>query len=176
MSTDLLARCCRAALVTVPVLAFAAPSSAQVFGYITDNLDRTVSVIDTTTDTVVATIDVGFPYPFGVACHPDGAGVYVGRTGAANVGTIILIDVATQTVDDSVEVGKYPRGLAVLPDGSRLYVANSTDDTVSRLSTPPPSRSQARSRSMKTWSRTGWWRIRTVRQSTFRTTWDRACP
>lgn len=109
--------------------------SAQVFGYITDNLDRTVSVIDTTSDTVVATIDVGIPYPYGVACHPDGKRVYIGGTGIAFAGTVFLIDVATQTLVDSVAVGREARGLAVLPDGSAVYVANSGDNTVSVVDT-----------------------------------------
>jgi YVTN family beta-propeller protein len=135
MSAYLLARCCRAAFVTVLVLAVAAPSSAQVFGYITDNLDRTVSVIDTTSETVVATIDLGLPYPVGVACHPDGKKVYVGGTGAASAGYVFLIDVATQSLIDTLPVGKQPQGLAVLPDGSKLYVANSGDNTVSVIDT-----------------------------------------
>ncbi|GAG26177.1 unnamed protein product, partial [marine sediment metagenome] len=61
-----IARFCLAIWVTSLMLATAATASAQVFGYITNNLDRTVSVIDTTSDTVVATIDVGIPYPYGV--------------------------------------------------------------------------------------------------------------
>jgi YVTN family beta-propeller protein len=121
--------------VTVLVLAVAAPSSAQVFGYISDNLDRTISVINTRADAVVATIDLGIPYPYGVACHPDGTKVYVSGTGVASAGTIYLIDVATQAWADSVAVGKSPNGLTVLPDGSRVYVANGTDDTVSVIDT-----------------------------------------
>jgi YVTN family beta-propeller protein len=126
---------CLAIWVTSLMLATAATSSAQIFGYITDNMDRTVSVIDTTSDTVVATIDVGIPYPYGVACHPDGKTVYVSGTGVANAGTVFLIDVATQTLADSVAVGATARGLAVLPDGSAVYVANNGDDTVSVIDT-----------------------------------------
>jgi len=117
------------------MLATTATASAQIFGYITDNLDRTVSVIDTTSDTVVATIDTGIPYPFGVACHPDGTEVYIGATGVASAGTVYLIDVAAQGIADSVAVGDWPRGLAALPDGSAVYVANSGDDSVSVIDT-----------------------------------------
>ncbi len=104
--------------MTFLMLATSATSSAQIFGYVTDNMDRTVSVVDTSSDTVVATIDVGVPYPYGVACHPDGTKVYVSGTGVANAGTVFLIDVATQTLVKPVAVGKTARGLAVLPDGS----------------------------------------------------------
>src|SRR5258708_38882773 len=44
--------------------------------YITNQSSSTVSVIDTATDTVIATIPVGFT-PFGVAVSPDGSKVYV---------------------------------------------------------------------------------------------------
>ncbi len=130
-----IARFCLAIWVTSLMLATAATASAQVFGYITNNLDRTVSVIDTTSDTVVATIDVGIPYPYGVACHPDGKTVYIGGTGVAFAGIVFLIDVATQQLVDSVAVGDWARGLAVLPDGSAVYVANGNDDTVSVIDT-----------------------------------------
>jgi len=130
-----IARFCLAIWVTSLMLATTATSSAQVFGYITDNLDRTVSVIDTTSDTVVATIDVGLLYPYGVACHPDGKTVYIGGSGAPFASTVFLIDVATQTLADSVAVGPSAQGLAVLPDGSAVYVANSGDDTVSVIDT-----------------------------------------
>lgn len=130
-----IARFCLATWVASLMLAIAHTSSAQVFGYITNNMDRTVSAIDTTTNTVVATIDTGIPYPFGVACHPNGKTVYISGTGIAFAGTVFLIDVTTQAIADTVAVGEYPIGLAVLPDGSAVYVANSGDDTVSVIDT-----------------------------------------
>jgi YVTN family beta-propeller protein len=84
---------------------------------------------------VVATIELGIPYPYGVACHPDGAKVQVSGTGVASDGTVYLVDVATQTRVDSVAVGKRPSGLAVLRDGSKVFVANSEADTVSVIDT-----------------------------------------
>ena len=42
---------------------------AAPFGYVTNLLDNTVSVIDAATNTVVATIPVGNS-PVGVAVHP----------------------------------------------------------------------------------------------------------
>ncbi len=60
------------------MLAVAAPSSAQVYGYVTDNLDRTVSVIDTATFTVTGTIPLDENVePYGVVAHPDSLTVYL---------------------------------------------------------------------------------------------------
>src|SRR5438128_7697869 len=48
-----------------------ATAQAQTRAYVTNAADSTVSVIDTATNTVVATIPVG-QTPFGVAITPDG--------------------------------------------------------------------------------------------------------
>ena len=87
--------------------------------YITNQNSNTVSVIDTATDTVIATIPVGLS-PFGVAVSPDGSKVYVANTGA---NTLSVIDTATNTVSATVPVGFGPRGVAVKPDRSKVYVA-----------------------------------------------------
>ncbi|RPJ77943.1 MAG: YncE family protein, partial [Alphaproteobacteria bacterium] len=54
------------ALVMLVSIAGAAP-----FAYITNNYDNNISVIDTATDTVKATINVE-NLPFGVAVNPAG--------------------------------------------------------------------------------------------------------
>ena len=48
-----------------------ATAQAQTRAYVTNYVDNTVSVIDTATNTVVATIPVGIQ-PLGVAVTPDG--------------------------------------------------------------------------------------------------------
>src|SRR5262249_6914367 len=56
---------------------FAAASAGAQNAYITNDFGRTVSVIDTATNTVVGSpIPVGL-FPFGVAVTPDGSKVYV---------------------------------------------------------------------------------------------------
>jgi YVTN family beta-propeller protein len=82
--------------------------------------DHTVSVVDTATNAVIATIPVG-DSPFGVAVSPDGSKVYVTNLGSASVS---VIDAATNTVTATIPVGLQPSGVAVTPDGSKLYVAN----------------------------------------------------
>src|SRR6266852_4390768 len=73
--------------------------------YITNQNSSTVSVIDTATDTVIATIPVGLN-PFGVAVSPDGSKVYVTNLSA---GTVSVIDTATNTVSATISnVGSPP--------------------------------------------------------------------
>jgi YVTN family beta-propeller protein len=71
-------------------------------------LPATVSVIDTTTNTMVATVRVG-PLPTGVAITPDGAFAYVAN---ADGNTVSVIDTATNTVVDDVRVGSFPQFIA----------------------------------------------------------------
>ena len=73
--------------------------------------DNTVLVIDTATNTVVATIAVG-QTPFGVAITPDGTRAYVAE---ANSFTVSVIDTATNTVVASIAVGLFPEGVAITP-------------------------------------------------------------
>ncbi len=85
------------------------------------NFSNKVTVIDTTTNKVVTTIDVGLA-PAGIAVTPDGSKVYVANR-AVN-GTVSVIDTATNAVSATVAVGSNPVGVAVKPDGSKVYVAN----------------------------------------------------
>jgi YVTN family beta-propeller protein len=89
--------------------------------YIPNTGSNTVSVIDTATNTVTATIPVGSAPGSGVAVSPDSSKVYV--TNAAS-NTVSVIDTATNTVTATIPVGVSPFGVAVTPDGSKVYVAN----------------------------------------------------
>src|SRR5262249_58363271 len=72
---------------------FAPASAGAQNAYITNSFGRTVSVIDTATNTVVGSpIPVGI-LPGGVAVTPHGSKVYV-----PNVSTHSVIDTATNTV------------------------------------------------------------------------------
>jgi len=105
---------------------------AQPFAYIPAG--DTVSVIDTTTNTITTTIAIsgGFPMPAGVAVSLDGTRVYVADS---NNDTVSVIDAATNTVIATITVGNSPVGVAVNPAGSRVYVGNAMDDTVSVIDT-----------------------------------------
>ena len=110
----------------------ASPAEAAAFAYVVNNVDNTVSVIDTATNTVVGTpISVG-GLPNGVAITPDGTHAYVANAGG---NTVSVIATATNTVVATVTVGNSPSGVAVTPDGTHAYVANAGDNTVSVFAT-----------------------------------------
>jgi YVTN family beta-propeller protein len=67
----------------------------------TINNSGSVSVIDTATNTVPATVSVGSS-PQGVAVNPAGTRVYVANAGSNSVS---VIDTATNTVVATVSVG-----------------------------------------------------------------------
>ena len=90
-----------------------------------------VSVIDTATYAVVATIPVG-QYPAGIAITPNGAFVYVANF---NSNSVSVIDIVTNTVTATVSVGTNPLGVAITPNGAFAYVTNYTSQDVSVIST-----------------------------------------
>jgi YVTN family beta-propeller protein len=102
------------------------PARAQN-AYIANVDSDTVSVIDTATSKVTATITVGSG-PFGVAVTRDGSKVYVASCSSLcriNNGTLSVIDTASNTLIGSpITVGITPTGVAVSPDGSTVYVTN----------------------------------------------------
>jgi YVTN family beta-propeller protein len=74
--------------------------------YVTNHLSHSVSVIDTATNTVVATVPVGMgPVGIGIAQPPPSA--YVTNAGSNSVS---VIDTATKTVTATVTVGVKPEG------------------------------------------------------------------
>src|SRR5215467_14462070 len=83
--------------------------------YVTNYDSGTVSVVDTSTDTVIgAPISVGATV-FGVAGTLDGSKVYVTHE-ISN--TVAVIDTATKTIVATIPVGVGPWGIAVTPDGA----------------------------------------------------------
>ena len=96
----------------------------------------TVSVIDTATNKVTATVNVG-SYLYGIAITPDGRKVYVSKEYVSNDGnnTVSVIDTSTNSVTATVPVGSYPYGVAVNPAGTKVYVVNSVSNTVSVIDT-----------------------------------------
>ena len=105
---------------------------AEPFAYVTNAFGPSVSVIDTATSQVVAT--VAFPAgsaPYSVAISPDLTKVYVTSMDAwSGCGThagVYVIDTATNALGSShIAVGCEPTGIAITPDGRYAYVATSS--------------------------------------------------
>lgn len=109
-------------LLFLPAITSAAP-----FEYISNDAEDTVSVIDTATNSLVATVTVGLG-PEGVAVNPMGTRVYVADLGNEAVS---VIDTATNTLVATVPVGVDPFGVAVNSAGTRVYVTDLFDNSVS---------------------------------------------
>jgi len=106
-------------------------ASASPFAYITNAQSNSVSVIDTATNKVTATIPVG-SNPIGVAINQNGTKVYVGN---ALSNDISVIDTATNNIIATVRVGNSPQGVAVSPNGKKVYVTNRYSNNVSVIDT-----------------------------------------
>ncbi|MGA3020064.1 MAG: beta-propeller fold lactonase family protein [Bryobacteraceae bacterium] len=108
------------------LLAFVGSANAQ-FAYISTS--GGVSVINTVTNTITATVNVGSGAS-GAAVNPTGTYVYVANDSSFD-DTISVLKTATNTVTATVTVGADPIGVAVNPAGTFVYVTNYVGDTVS---------------------------------------------
>ena len=113
-------------IVTWLVLAIGviSPSAADgVFVFVSNQDDATVSVVDTATDTVVATVPVAFA-PAGLAADRTGRSRH-----ASDRGEISVNDVAERRVVRALGIGGSPFGIALGQNGS-LFVSDWRKNTV----------------------------------------------
>jgi YVTN family beta-propeller protein len=121
------------------ILAVLAASSTFAFtalaagpkAYVGNFKDSTVSVIDTGTERVLATVPVAAG-PDGIVISPNGRSVFVS---GASASALSEIDAATDSVAHTIEVGKGPQGLAATGDGRWVLVAVNGDDRVAFVDT-----------------------------------------
>jgi YVTN family beta-propeller protein len=114
------------------LLVFGATAAlAQTRGYVTNGQDNTVSVIDTATRAVIATVPVGSS-PSAVAVTPNGRFAYVANTLGSSVSVISAV---TNTVVATVPVGSFPRAIAITPNGAFVYVTCSSPSNISVINT-----------------------------------------
>jgi YVTN family beta-propeller protein len=111
-----------ATITVTPVQTTLSPA----YAYVPNDAANNVSVINASSNTVVATISVG-AFPIGVTATPDGSKVYISNAGSNNVS---VINTTSNSVMNTIPVGQNPYGLSVNPDGTRLYVANYSADNV----------------------------------------------
>lgn len=89
--------------------------------YITNYTDNTISVIDTSTDNITATITAGGG-PRQVAVMPDASKVYVCNYGGNNVS---VINTSSNTIVATITVNNAQGVIAITPDGKTAYTISS---------------------------------------------------
>jgi YVTN family beta-propeller protein len=104
-------------------------SVAYVTIYNADYTYNAVAFVETASNTVTATVEVGLR-PFAPATSPDGGLLYVPLH---NEGRVEVLDTATATEVDSYEVAENPHWIAISDDGSTGYTANHESGVVSVL-------------------------------------------
>ncbi len=89
--------------------------------YVADNSD--IVVINTTTNTILTTINTAGNYLYGIAITPDGSTVYATAYFSEQ---LYILNTSTNAVSGTVSTGteSFPLGVAVSPDGSKVYVSN----------------------------------------------------
>src|SRR5947208_9647303 len=101
------------------------PEGARAF--VSNERDGTITVINTATDKVVQTIQVG-ARPRGIRLSPDGKLLYVALSYPSNsrVGEdkIAAIDTESGKVVAKYDAGTDPEQFALSLDGTRFYIAN----------------------------------------------------
>lgn len=99
--------------------------------YVSDFNGQAVSVVDTATGTVTASIPAG-GYTQDVAVNTAGTTVYAAT---AFPNTVAVIDTSTNTVTANVPLAGIPTGIALNPAGTALYVADTSAHAVEVVDT-----------------------------------------
>jgi len=86
-----------------------APNGSQI--YVTLGRGKSVAIIDTRSNTVASTIEVG-DRPWGIAMSPDGRTLYTAN-GPSN--DVAVVDVASQSVTVRIKAGDSPWGAVFVP-------------------------------------------------------------
>ena len=132
-------------LATIPILdsAFAislipvgdAPRGAELVEsrdllFVTNQLSHTVSIVDTTTDTVIKTVPVGNT-PYESVYVSSTSLLYVTNSVTNDVSVIDVTDPLTATVIATIPVGTFPFGIDYNSANEQVYVSNSFSNAVS---------------------------------------------
>ena len=131
------------AAVACSLLLELAPSAEAYCAYVANNESDFISVIDTATNTVTATIGgAGLPFnqPGSPALAPNARFLYVANRGSLDRvpgNTVSVIATATYTLAATIELaaGSGPASVGITPNGAFAYVANQFADTVSVIDT-----------------------------------------
>ncbi len=110
------------------------PSGSRL--YVSNLVDRSVSIVDAPNSAVVATLGV-LPNPVGLAINPSGSRLYVAHTADSSGArsALSVIDTGAPSVVTTVLLSGDPTWLTVSPDATRVYIAIGTSGTVAVLDT-----------------------------------------
>ncbi|HEV8617062.1 MAG TPA: cytochrome D1 domain-containing protein [Methylomirabilota bacterium] len=112
--------------IVVAVVAWSAVPAAAATLFISNTKSDSVSVIDTTTLEVTATIPVGKGKPNRIVLHPDGKTVWVVYDKSHDLG---IVDTEARRLVRRVKIGGNPYNLNFTPDGRHLLVLDWSSDT-----------------------------------------------
>jgi YVTN family beta-propeller protein len=119
--------------VQLPSIIVNSPDGTRVYALYEGavGFPSTVVVIDTSSNTVVATISPVGEAPLGLAITPDGKTLYV----ADQIHAVLIVDTASNTVTGTIPVTGFPASLAITPDGTRLFVGLEGGNSVAIIDT-----------------------------------------
>ena len=123
----------RFALVALAALSVAGSqaASAAPIAYASNEGSGSVSVIDTATDKVTATFNVGGK-PRGIALAPDGKRLYLSDQ---DNNSVLIVDATNGTTIARTPLGNSPEGIYLSSDGKLLAAAVEEDDQVMLVDT-----------------------------------------
>jgi YVTN family beta-propeller protein len=127
-----ISRCALTLVASAAAFVAIAPAALGHNAYVANEGSNTVSVINTQTDTIVASIPVGND-PAGIAITPDSSRAYVTNFLAGNVS--VINTQANAVVGAQIALPSSPNLIAITPDGSHAYVTNQFPPSVSVLDT-----------------------------------------
>ncbi len=122
--------------VLLIVLSSLSISQAKInYAYVANINDNTVSVVNTSNNTILTTVSVG-DGPWGVAVNEAASEVFVTNNHNSTTGnSVSVIGTSTNAVLTTIPVGTTPFGVALTPNGKTAYVANAGSNNVSVIST-----------------------------------------
>ena len=107
----------------------ASPNGSHL--YVADHSAGVITVVDTATDEVTATIPVPAGPPNYLAISPDGTKVYISVwDDARSIEAVSVLDTTTNSVTATIPVGGRPFVPSVTPDGHRVYVPDHDSGTI----------------------------------------------
>src|ERR1051325_2632154 len=131
-------------LVCVLLASVACADAPSYLVFVSNERSGDVTVIDGTTDSVVATFPVG-KRPRGIHAAPDGKRIFVALSGSPRMAPGVdterapadktadglgVIDVAARKLIDRWHVGSDPEQFAISKDGKFAFIANEDDSSI----------------------------------------------